>query len=1234
MISRLSCNIKGLITSLLVIFCFPVFLFSQGKINGIINDYGRVTSVGTDFVIVDNIAEYSKFEVEDTVLLLQMKGVKSQIPEDGNYGNFQISAGTPGAYEFLIIQTKEDGIRKITFRNSIVNAYDVLGLVQIVRVPSFYSAEVDAELTSAPWDSISKTGGVLTMIVGTKLSMKANINVLGKGFAGGSPVSGPGDCIDLDPVNRNKFFYPNDYTNSGLKGESHVFRAYIGPLDEPIFPDYAKGKGANYTGGGGGNGHFSGGGGGSLRGAGGNGGDERSGVCAPEPGGIGGKSSRINFPTSGIYLGGGGGGSTYTTGTASAGGNGGGIIIILCETLDGNGHSIIADGQTPAQATGEAGSGGGGAGGSIALYLQSFTTTALTISAKGGNGGNSNGPLTGGTGGGGGGGFINISHISIPANITRNSSGGNPGMRAGISSDNATAGEIGDTLSVFVPVLNGFLFNTIKSSITLNQIDSICSNVIPKKLLGTLPVGGLGNYTYTWQKTYHIPATPSDIGSSTLLIDYSPSVMETATDSVFFRRIVKDNSTLLEDISKWVAIKVQPEITKNDIGKDTIICFNQDPLSLLSLNGLPENGNSFYSYRWLKNNNTDWVTSPDTSFAGNGENYNPPALTAAAYYKRRVISGRCIDYSNTVTISVLPTITGNIFSSPPDAIICEGSKFNILAVTAAGGGDLLYRYQWQDSTISGSWMPAQGLNTLVNYEPDTSMFTLANEKRYYRRLVLSGAYDVCSNLSAPILLTRYHKIRDNIISGPQIICEGSVPSLLTGFQPLGGAGAGTYTYSWQDSTVSGVWSNKAITSDYQSDILTVTRWYRRKVESSVCKSTSAQVLISVQPSIRNNTISLLSGLMDSTICSGAQPYRIIGKVPPVLTGGTGTGYTYSWKSSLNDVDWNDISVSTSNYQPPTLNSPVWYKRVVISASGICRDSNNSVRINVLSPIVNTIPADREVCINTASAPVEGLNLSGGEPGNYLFLWQDSTINHNWTDITTEKNEDITLPLLSDPVKYRRKVWSGPNNTCFNISNPVRVSITSLPYPVVAGKDTLLSTFEYLYNLRAVQPVSGTGTWNVVSSSGTPAFDNESMHNTVVRNLSPGLNTLSWKVVNGVCELVSIINIEIINISIPSGISPDGNGKNDALNIKGLDFSIDNATGKPNQFIELTILNSAGAQVYYTSNTEGNEWQPWEGRNSGRAELPEGTYYYLLTISSNRTTVKPEKRSGFIMLKRY
>ena len=678
MILRLFCNIKRVIISLLLFSCIYSASFSQEKIHGIINDYGRVTTIGADFVIVEDPIEYSKFRENDTILLVQMKGVKCIVPENGNYGDYQTSVGTPGGYEFLIVLSKEDLTNKITFRNNIKGLYDVLGDIQIVRVPSYYSPVVDTELTCAPWDSISKTGGILTMIAGSRLTLNANINVRGKGFAGGAPVNSlAGSCIEISPAALNKFSYPEaGFSNSGRKGESHVFKAYIDGITEfPIFPGYAKGMGANFTGGGGGNGRFSGGGGGSLRGAGGNGGDEQSGVClSSEPGGSGGKPKVTFLPPERIYLGGGGGGSTFLTGaTPSAGGRGGGIIIILCETLDGNGYSIVADGETPSQASGNAGSGGGGAGGTISIYLQSFSSTALTISAKGGNGGNNAGTFgTGGTGGGGGGGLINLSNISIPVNITRSVTGGNYGTRSGIS-DNATSGAIGDALTSFVPVLNGFLFNSIKSSVTASQIDSICSNIIPRQIIGTNPVGGSGSYTYLWQKSYHIPATPSDILLSDTR-DYSPDILETGTDSVFFRRIVTDINTLLSDISKWVGIKVQQEITGNDVGKDTIICYNQDPLELKPLSGPPSNGNGIYAYRWIKNsNNLNWEVSPDTTGVGIGESYNPPSLFASTYYKRRVTSGRCVNYSSPVTITVLPKITGNI-TNRTDSVICEGAS--------------------------------------------------------------------------------------------------------------------------------------------------------------------------------------------------------------------------------------------------------------------------------------------------------------------------------------------------------------------------------------------------------------------------------------------------------------------------------------------------------------------------------------------------------------------------------
>ncbi|MCX6301199.1 MAG: hypothetical protein NTW82_03360 [Bacteroidia bacterium] len=166
----------------------------------------------------------------------------------------------------------------------------------------------------------------------------------------------------------------------------------------------------------------------------------------------------------------------------------------------GNGHSILAEGAFPGTASGEAGAGGGGGGGSIAIYNQSYSdilaTSALTLSARGGKGGSNAG--NSGEGGGGSGGYINTSSVTLPSNVTRIVLGGGGGTRAGTSI--GPSGFPGIDSTTFTPLLNGFLFNSIRSSITGDQSDSICSNVIPPPITGTNPAGS-GDFTFMWQKS-------------------------------------------------------------------------------------------------------------------------------------------------------------------------------------------------------------------------------------------------------------------------------------------------------------------------------------------------------------------------------------------------------------------------------------------------------------------------------------------------------------------------------------------------------------------------------------------------------------------------------------------------------------------------------------------------------------------------------------------------------------
>ena len=99
-----------------------------------------------------------------------------------------------------------------------------------------------------------------------------------------------------------------------------------------------------------------------------------------------------------------------------------------------------------------------------------------------------------------------------------------------------------------------------------------------------------------------------------------------------------------------------------------------------------------------------------------------------------------------------------------------------------------------------------------------------------------------------------------------------------------------------------------------------------------------------------------------------------------------------------------------------------------------------------------------------------------------------------------------------------------------------------------------------------------------------------------------------------------VTIDIIDILIPEGFSPNGDGINDFFEIKGLDTL--------NNIAKLVIINSYGSQVYKNDDYDGR----WDGFDQDGNELPEGTYYYLFTIQSERI-YKSEPRSGFIILNR-
>lgn len=1123
----LSGNIKRLVICLLILMGIgSEALPFQDKITANQNIYKRVTGgavQGTDFVIVNQLDSVAfpadkVFKPGEIVLVIQMKGVQIDVPETGSYGVPHDVIGAPGYYEFLKIASIDIPSKKISFTRNLINNFKIRGDVQLIWVPSYPSVDIDAAITCPAWDSISKTGGVITMVVGKTLRLFADIDASGKGFKGGAPVRGDGLCSETGGAGvYSKFAYDTSFHNSGMKGEGISTEAWGGPQ---VYHTYAKGKGANFTSGGGGNGRYSGGGGGSSYGAGNKGDREDNLACgSPIDAGIGGRQIKFTALAGGIYMGGGGGGATFNSsgGNASPGGNGGGIVIILCNDIVGNGHYIKADGASPSfTASGPAGAGGGGAGGSVVLYIESSASN-VNLQAKGAQGGlNLN---TYGAGGGGGGGLIWINPGATFTGGTKLVTGGLAGTRSGGTT--AGAGAIGENLTTLVPVLNGFLFNFIYSAGTLSPVDSICSNQKPFSVMGTKPVGVSASFNYSWERK-------NDSGGAWTLIagsdvqNYAFSGVE--TDTLFIRRRIKDNITTIEDISKEAKIIVQPAIANNNIRirgeivsfTDTI-CNGKDPRlidTVAPLMFVPTRKHLLFEWQDSIVTGT-WTTVPlITTYK-----YDPPAgLTKTTWWRRIVTSGRCVDKSDSVRVTVLATLLANNISAAQE--ICHEGTFADLTGTVTpvltGGDATDYRYRWEVSptNAAGSWAGASGTITGPGYNPPESG-TDTEVKKYYRRVVYSGNNNACIDSSSSVLLTEWKKISNNVISSAdETICSGVQAADILANAPADGNHV--YTILWQENTGSGWMTatgpNPVNLNNFKpKPLLTQTTWYRRYVTSSACKDSINIDTVYVHQPIANYNISLWSGVWDTTICSVSKPKSVQGLTPANLSGtGNPANNIYQWMvSSTKTGGYGDIAGATlKNYQPDTLKNIIsatlpqyfYYRRKV--TNGMCyATSDSAVTFKVLPKIsANNISSDKSAVCSGSAPVLTGTGLTGGAGGTPTWVWEENN-GGPWTPAGNSQNYNPAP--IAVPTQFRRTIYSGPANCCKDISAPVNVGINPLPVGTISAANDV--TCEGTSKpLNIVITSSTTGPWKVSYNDGyTSTLPADFPGAGITINLTPG-----------------------------------------------------------------------------------------------------------------------------------
>jgi hypothetical protein len=334
-----------------------------------------------------------------------------------------------------------------------------------------------------------------------------------------------------------------------------------------------------------------------------------------------------------------------------------------------------------------------------------------------------------------------------------------------------------DTSNVVTNVVHPAIMNNLIDRDTIICMDDPLLKLIQRS--GNV-AGGDGTYEYQWESKAQT-GTWQPAGKTDNLMEYEPGYIQ---DTTFYRRFVISGAC--EDYSETVQVIVQDSILNNMIADHDTICQDAVPAPLTGT--VPTGGETRMfapAYQWeVSLNSTSWAPVPGATQIG----FSPPALTDTTFYRRKIISGKCMHYSDPVTIIVHSPITNNIIKNGSGDETCYETSLDLLGTVGiaemTGGDTEDYYYEWQKSTNNLDWLPAPGAHNFENYTTEELLVPA-----YYRRYVVSGA---CSSISgsthvlinprptAEILISDYlNECYDNK-AGPVAV---QVPFFATGTAP-------------------------------------------------------------------------------------------------------------------------------------------------------------------------------------------------------------------------------------------------------------------------------------------------------------------------------------------------------------------------------------------------------------------------------------------------------------------
>jgi len=398
--------------------------------------------------------------------------------------------------------------------------------------------------------------------------------------------------------------------------------------------------------------------------------------------------------------------------------------------------------------------------------------------------------------------------------------------------------------------------------------------------------------------------------------------------------------------------------------------------------------------------------------------------------------------------------------------------------------------------------------------------------------------------------------------------------------------------------------------------------------------------------VQTDTVTILPYLWpgeiasDQSLCYPAKPSPLTSKIDAY---GVPRPISYVWQQSLDNISFTQIPGATAKtYTPPLSKSTIYYRRGARSTLDSL-EFTNSVVIRTEEIAGGKLTGTGTFCGDKNSQPIK---LSGHI--GTIAKWQSADTPDFLVGVADIANKDSSYTATNLPnTKYFRAVITQPvcgtvySSGTVVVINPIP-SITFVPNPAQVVRWSSLTitasgadryAWSPRYGLSAVDkavvianPLKTT-TYSIKGTNNTGCNSTTSLTVTV---LSAGTldtdgdgiydedeeNPLKYKPDCDGDGIENRLDPDPCPFFEPQGISPNGDGKNDALIFEGL-----LTKPIPNY---LSIFDRIGNLVYETDNYQNN----WAGETSKGTSLfektgsvPDGTYYYILDFYDKRPTVK-------------